>query len=44
MAGLDPAISMLERNVIAGSSPRLSGSFLLDRVHGVDSTPYRAFR
>jgi hypothetical protein len=29
---------------MAGRDPRLSGSFLLDRVHGVDSTPYRAFR
>jgi hypothetical protein len=32
------------QTVIAGLDPRLSGSFLLDRVHGVDSTPYRAFR
>jgi hypothetical protein len=42
MRGLDPRIHQ-ERQIkgwIAGSSPRLSGSIFMDRVHDVDSSVF----
>jgi len=45
MPGLDPGIHLLaqeslRREWIAGSSPRLSGSILVDGVHGMDSSVF----
>jgi hypothetical protein len=45
MRGLDPRIHQLFTRIfrgrwIAGSSPLLSGSILVDRVHDVDSSVF----
>src|SRR4051812_17345418 len=33
----------VRRTWMAGTSPRLSGSFFVDKVHGVDSSVFQAF-